>query len=478
MVQFGRPPYYNRSMTVVLSEKSLSELRRSLRGAAVLPGDKEYDAGRRVWNGMIDRRPSVIVYCSDAGDVIASMNFARSRGLPAAVRSGGHNVAGNAVCDDGIVIDLSRMKRIDVDASSCTARAEAGLTWGEFDRATQAWGLATTGGIVSRTGIAGLTLGGGIGWLMRKFGVTCDNLLSARLVTADGRLLTASVDENRDLFWGLRGGGGNFGIVTEFEYRLHPIGPVLAGTIYYPAARAQEILRFYRDYIAEAPDELTTMFVSIASVQLPSPPGLPAGIPAAAVHVCYAGPAGDGEKAVQPLREAVPPLADTIRIMPYVELQTMLDSGAPPGQLNYWKSAYLAELSDESIEALTAYARAMSSPLSQVHLQHMGGQVQRTGEDETAFSHRGALFALNIVSKWLDPRETETHITWTRDFEAAIRPYSTGGVYVNFLGEEGEDRVRAAYGKTAYEKLVALKNRYDPDNFFRLNQNIRPGGGR
>lgn len=442
-----------------------------------MPGDEGYNMGRRVWNGSIDRYPAMITYCGDADDVIKSVDFAHTHGLLTAVRSGGHNVAGNAVCDDGIVIDLSRMKRIEVDAASRTARTQAGLTWGEFDRATQAFGLATTGGIVSRTGIAGLTLGGGIGWLMRKFGVTCDNLLSARLVTADERLLVASAQENQDLFWGLRGGGGNFGIVTDFEYRLHQVGPVLAGTIYYPASRIREVLRFYRDYISAIPDELTTMFVYIASLQTPLS-GLPAGVPAAAIHVCYAGSAEAGENILRPLREIVLPLEDTIRIMPYVELQTMLDSGAPPYQHNFWKSSYLAEFSDESIDVLTAHAHAMTSPLSQVHLQHLQGQVRRTGEDETAFSHRDALCALNIVTKWLDPRESERYIRWTRDFEAAMRPYSTGGVYVNFLGEEGEDRVRAAYGSDKYEKLLRLKNKYDPANFFRLNQNIKPVGNR
>jgi FAD/FMN-containing dehydrogenase len=465
-------------MAVVLPKKSVSELKGSLHGAVVLPGDKDYDTGRRVWNGMIDRHPSLIAYCVDSGDVITSVNFARDHGLLTAVRSGGHNVAGNAVCDDGIVIDLSKMKRVVVDAASRTARAQAGLIWGELDRATQAFGLATTGGIVSRTGIAGLTLGGGIGWLMRKFGVTCDNLLAANIVTADGRLLAASAEENQDLFWGLRGGGGNFGIVTEFEYRLHQIGPMLAGTIYYPAARAQEILQFYRDYVAAIPDELTTMFVYMASSQISSLSKLPAGSPAAAIHVCYAGSAESGEKVLQPLREAVPPLEDTIRIMPYVELQAMLDSGAPPHQHNFWKSSYLADLSDESIGVLTDYAHTMTSPLTQFHLQHLQGQVRRVGEDEMAFSHRDALCALNIVTKWLDPREAERHIRWTREFEAAMRPYSTGGVYVNFLGEEGEDRVKAAYGSAKYEKLLKLKNKYDPTNFFRLNQNIRPAGNR
>jgi FAD/FMN-containing dehydrogenase len=447
---------------------------KSLRGELVLPGDPGYDAGRRVWNGMIDRHPAMIAWCADDGDVIKSVDFARSHGLLVAVRGGGHNVAGNAVCDNGIVIDLSRMKGVEVDATARIARARAGLTWGELDRATQAHGLATTGGIVSRTGIAGLTLGGGIGWLMRKFGVTCDNLLSVAMVTADGRLVKAGADENQDLFWGVRGGGGNFGVVTEFTYRLHEVGPVLAGSVYYPASMSREVLRFYRDYIAAIPDELTTMFAYMAAPPNPAVYKLLHGGPGVAIHVCYAGPLEAGEKVLTPLREFGPPLLDAIRTMSYIELQSMLDPGAPPYQLNYWKSSDLKNLSDEAIEVLADYSAAITSPLSQVHLQHLGGAVQRVGEDGMAFSHRDALCVLNIVTKWENSQESEKHITWTRDFEAAMRPYSTGGVYVNFLGEEGEDRVRAAYSPAKYARLVSLKNRYDPENFFRMNQNIKP----
>ncbi|HXY53090.1 MAG TPA: FAD-binding oxidoreductase [Nitrospirota bacterium] len=465
-------------MDAGFEKKVVTGFRESLHGELVIPGDKDYDVSRRVWNAMIDRYPSMIAYCVDIGDVIKSVNFARHHGLLAAVRCGGHNVAGNAVCDDGIVIDLSRMKQIEVNSASLIARAQVGLTWGEFDRATQTFGLATTGGIVSRTGIAGLTLGGGIGWLMRKFGVTCDNLISANIVTEDGRLLTASGHENQDLYWGVRGGGGNFGIATEFEYRLHQIGPVLAGTVYYPAVKIREILRFYRDYITAIPDELTSMFVYMASCSSPSLATIPVGSPAVAIHVCYIGPIAAGEKVLQPLREVGPPLEDTVRIMPYMELQTMLDSGAPPNQHNFWKSSYLKNLSDGAIDVLAAYCDAITSPLSQVHLQHLEGQVKRAGEDEMAFSHRDALCVLNIVTKWMNPRESGKHIQWTRDFESAMRPFSTGGVYVNFLGEEGEDRVKAAYGSAKYDRLVALKNKYDPTNFFRLNQNIKPTGER
>jgi FAD/FMN-containing dehydrogenase len=423
---------------------------------------------------MIDKHPAMIVYCADVADVMRAVDFARTHELVTAVRSGGHNVAGNSVCDKGIVIDLSRMKGSEVNARSRIARVQAGLTWGEFDRATQACGLATTGGIVSQTGIAGLTLGGGIGWLMRKFGVTCDNLLSVTMITAEGRLLIAGADENQDLFWGVRGGGGNFGIATEFEYRLHEVGPVLAGTVYYPAAKAREVLRFYRDFIAALPDELTTMFVYMAAPNTPSLAKVLGSGPAAAIQVCYAGPREAGEKVLKPLRDFGPPLLDAVRIMSYTELQTMLDPGAPPQLRNFWKSSYLKGLSDEAIETLASFCEGITSPLSQVHLQHMEGAVRRAGEDDMAFSHRDASCVLNIVTKWKDPRESEKHIQWTRDFEAAMRPYSTGGVYVNFLGEEGEDRVRAAYGPAKYARLAALKNKYDPANFFRLNQNIKP----
>jgi FAD/FMN-containing dehydrogenase len=461
-------------MAAVLPENIVGKFRASLHGALIMPGDNGYDPGRRVWNATVDKHPALIVYCADAGDVLRSVAFAQQQGLPVAVRSGGHNVAGNAVCDDGIVIDLSRMKRIEVDAAARVARAQAGMVWGEFDYATQAVGLATTGGIVSRTGIAGLTLGGGIGWLMRKYGATCDNLLSARIVTAEGRIVRASADENQDLFWGVRGGGGNFGIAIELGYRLHEVGPELGGTIYYPAERTRELLRFYRDYVQAIPDELTTMFVIMAIPNTPSLRNRLGNRPLAAVHLCYAGPADAGERIVQPLREFGPPLEDAVRIMPYPELQTMLDAGAPPGQMNYWKSSYLKPLSNEAIEVLANHAGTTTSPLTQVHLQHMEGMVGWVSEDAMAFSHRDAWCALNIVTKWEDPQDSEKHIQWTREFEIAMRPFSTGGVYVNFLGEEGEDRIRAAYGTAKYDRLVALKNKYDPKNFFRLNQNIKP----
>jgi hypothetical protein len=463
-------------MIKVFANNVIKKFRGSLHGKLIMPSDEGYNIGRRVWNGMIDKYPAMITYCSDTDDVIKSIDFAHDHGLLTAVRSGGHNVAGNAVCDGGIVIDLSTMKRIKVNATYQIARAQAGLTWGEFDSKTQAFGLATTGGIVSRTGIAGLTLGGGIGWLMRKFGVTCDNLLSAEIITAGGQLITASAVENQDLFWGLRGGGGNFGIVTEFEFRLHQVGSVLAGTIYYPAARTREILRFYRDYINVVPDELSTMFVYMAAPITPSINRRHRDRPLAAIHVCYVGPLEAGERVLKPLRDFGRSIKDTVKIMPYVKLQLMLDSGAPPGLQNFWKSSYLKSLSDEAIEVFASYSETITSPLSQVHLQHLEGAVRSVGETDMAFSHRDASCVLNIVSKWENPLESKKHMQWTRDFEVAMRPFSTGGVYVNFLGEEGEDRVKAAYGTAKYGRLVTLKNKYDATNFFRLNQNVKPTG--
>jgi len=458
---------------VIVPEEVLQGFAASVRGNVIRPGDEVYEAARRVWNGMINRFPAMILYCRDTTDVIKAVDFARTNKLLAAVRSGGHNVAGNAVCEGGLVIDLSLMKGIDIDAASRIARADAGLTWGEFDQATHVYGLATTGGLVSSTGIAGLTLGGGIGWLMRKFGLTCDNLLSVRIVTADGQHLIVSEKENADLFWGLRGGGGNFGIITSFTYRLHPAAQVLAGMIIYPADNAATLLRFYRDYISLIPEGLTTMFLFLTLLPAPELPERLFGMRAIAVYFCYTGDADEGLKAMQPLRETFSPVAGSVGVMPYPRFQSMFDLNAPPGLLNYWKSVYLDALSDPCIDTITEYAAGMTSPLTQVHIQHMQGAVSRVPEEAMAFSHRNAFCSLNIVSKWKDPDESDEHVAWTRAFAGALMPFSDG-VYVNFLGDEGEERVRAAYTPDKYAQLSALKKKYDPENFFRLNQNIRP----
>lgn len=457
-----------------MREEKTREFGKALRGEIILPEDDEYNKARSVWNGMIDKHPAMIVRCAGAADVITAVNFARKNGIPISVRGGGHNVAGNALCDGGMVIDLSRMKAIWVDPATGHARAEGGVSWGEFDHETQIYGLATTGGIVSTTGIAGFTLGGGIGWLMRKYGLACDNLISADVITAEGRFLKANEEQNQDLFWGVRGGGGNFGIVTSFKYHLHPVGPVMAGRIIYAFEKARDVLKFYRNYIADAPNELSTMVAFMTAASTPSLPASLHGRPAVSVIVCYTGPPKSGEKILRPLRKAFVPEIDSIRVMPYTELQSMFDGEAPWGLKNYWKSEYLAEISDGVIEPIIEYASRISSPLSQIHIQHLQGAVGRVGEAETAFSHRNSAFVMNIVSKWHNDIESEKHIQWTRELAAVMTPFATGGVYVNFLGDEGDDRVRAAYGPEKYRRLSEVKKKYDPENFFRLNQNIRP----
>lgn len=443
-------------------------------GEVIRPGDASYEAARRVWNGMIDKRPDLIVRCTGVSDVKAAVAFAREHELLTAVRGGGHNVAGNAVCDGGMVIDLSPMKGIHVDPVARTARAQPGVTWGEFDRETQVFALATTGGLVSTTGIAGLTLGGGIGWLARKHGTSCDNLLSADVVTADGRVLTASATENADLFWGLRGGGGNFGVITSFEYRLHPVGPtVLAGPVFHAGDDIPEVLRFFREYVATAPDELT---VVASFMKAPPAPFLPPEVHGrliVALAACFAGGIEAGERVLQPLRAFGRPLADLIQPMPYTSLQSLQDDGYPAGLHNYWKSSYVDELSDEAIDTVLEYGRKMTSPRSGFYFEHLAGAIASPREP-TAFGHRDATFDLAILSLWDDPTESEGHITWAREFWDAMQPHATHGVYVNNLGNEGEERVRAAYAPATYERLVQLKETYDPDNFWRLNQNITP----
>lgn len=453
----------------------VQKFKASLRGELLRPSEDGYDVARKIWNGMIDRHPALIVRCASVSDVISAVNFARTNNLLVAVRGGGHNAAGHAVCDDGVMIDLSRMKGFRIDpVRRTTARAEPGLTWGEFDHEAQAFGLAVTGGIQSTTGIAGFTLGGGFGYLARKYGLTCDNLLSADVVTADGKLLTASPFENADLFWGIRGGGGNFGIVTSFEFRLYPVGPVLGGRLLYSLAKANEVLRFYRDWVSYEPNE---SFSIAAFLTAPTAPNLPKrihGTPVLAIIVCYAGPIEQGERLLEPLRKFGPPEADLIGLVPYTTLQTMLDAANPPGFQNYWKAEYIKGMSDKTIETLIAFAAQKASPMSKILFSHLGGAISGVGEDETAYAYRSAPFLLNINAMWSDPTEKDKHIGWARDFWTAMHPGSAGGAYVNFLSEEGEDRVKAAYSPRTYERLVALKNKYDPTNFFRLNQNIKP----
>ncbi len=449
-------------LTKPFDEADIQGFAADLRGDLIRPEDDRYGAARAVFNAMVDRRPALIVRCASVADVMRGVEFARSHDLPLSIHGGGHSVAGKAVCDGGLMLDLSSMKGIRVDPVRRTAEAQGGLTLGEFDHETQAFGLATTLGVVSVTGIAGLTLGGGLGWLNGLHGLACDNLISAEVVTADGRLLRATEEENEDLFWGIRGGGGNFGVVTSFGYRLHPVSTVLAGGLSYPLAKAHEVLRFYHEFASGCPDELSTT----ASLGV-TPDGV------IGVSVCYCGPLEEGERVLRPLREFGSPLADNIEPMAYTTLQNSPDAGFPPGRRHYWKSSYLKELGEEAIEIMAEYVSEMPSPATGVGLQQMHGVASRVDPTATAFPHRDEHYDFLILSQWADPAESERNVEWTRSLFEAMEPFFGEGVYVNNLGDEGEDRVRAAYGAN-YERLLDLKGKYDPTNLFRLNQNIPP----
>ena len=457
-----------------LDEAGLSALEASFRGELVRPDDAGYDAHRKVWNGSIDRRPALIARCAGVADVRAAVGFAKDSGLPVAVRGGGHSFPGLSVCDGGIVIDLGSMKGIRIDPEKRTARVQAGVLWGELDHETQAFGLATTGGIVSHTGVAGLTLGGGIGWLQRKLGLTVDNLLAADVVTAEGDLVRASDDENADLFWGLRGGGGNFGVVTEFEFRLHPVGPtVLAGPIFWLMEDSPELLRFYREWIADAPDELMTIVIHRKAPPLPFIPAELHGRLVVGVACCYAGEIDEGERVVRPLREFGTPALDLCVPKPYVEHQGMFDASYPHGWWYYIRACDVAELTDEVIDITVEHSERIKSPLTSFPIWQQGGAIARVGENETAFNGRGAGHTFNVAGATTGPEGFDEEREWSRTFWSALEPYHTS-VYVNFLMEEGEERIRDAYGAAKYDRLKALKRRYDPDNLFRLNQNIPP----
>lgn len=443
------------------------KFRTHLRGQLLRPGDAGYDAARRVWNVMIDKRPALIVRCAGTGDVVNSVKLAREHGLEVAVRGGGHNVAGNCVCEGGLMIDLSLMKAVQVDPAGRTVRAQPGLKLGEIDRETQAFGLATTLGIASDTGIAGLTLGGGYGWLGGKYGLACDNLISVDVVTAEGQLATASANENEDLFWGLRGGGGNFGVVTSFEYRLHAVGSIVGGLVFYPLSKGKQALRFFHEFSSTCPDEVST-----APLLLPAPDGNPA----VAIAACYCGPPDQGEKILKPLRTFDSPLADLLQPVSYVQMQSLIDEAWRPGRFYYWKSSLIRELSQEAVEILVEYARAMPTSMgSLIYLQQLHGAASRVGATETAFPHRHDHYNCGAMAGWDDPTESEKNVRWARQCWQAMQPFYERSAYVNDLGEEGEQRVREAYGPN-YDRLVALKNKYDPTNFFRLNQNIKPSG--
>jgi hypothetical protein len=455
------------SRQVAIDDTKVQGFKANLRGQLLAPVDEGYDAARSVWNALIDRRPALIARCADAKDVVASVQFARANDLVVAIRAGGHGVAGNAVCDGGLMIDLSPMQGLEVDPDRRIGRVEGGVVWGSLDRESQKHGLATTGGIVGSTGVAGLTLGGGFGYLMRSHGLACDNLLAAEVVTADGQQIRASADENAELFWGLRGGGGNFGIVTSFEFRLHPVGPtVLAGVVFYPIERAKEVARVYREFNTTAPDE------SIAHLNFGT---TPEGQPVVGFIICYNGPIAEGERVIKTLREIGTPLADMVGPIPYTEMQARVEPFFPTGRLNYWKSSFIQEFSDEAIDTAIAYFATVPSPFSSAVFEQLGGAVSRVGPNETAFGDRSAPYSLIIPSQWENRADTDRNIKWTRDFWDAMQPFAKDAAYINYLDQGDEARVKAAYTASTYDRLVALKNTYDPTNFFHLNTNIAPG---
>jgi FAD/FMN-containing dehydrogenase len=444
-------------------------------GELLAPGDGGYDEARAVFNGMIDRRPVMIAVCASTDDVVAAVNFAREQGLPLSIYGGGHGVTGAAVVDNGLVVDMRGMKGIEVDPAGRTARAEAGLNWGEFDAATQEHGLAVTGGRVPDTGIAGLALGSGSGWLERKLGFTCDNLIAAELVTADGRVVKASADENPELFWGLRGGGGNFGIVTTFTLRLHPIGPILlGGLLAWPAPMAGEVVRFWRDFMLSAPDEVGSALAFITAPPADFVPEPVRGHPILGCVLSYAGDVEEGEQVLRPLREFGPPPLDLLQPMPYTAVQDLITEGNPRGLRNYWSADFLAGLPDEAVDVLVEHATNPVSPFSQMLVLAGGGAIARVPEDETAFGERSAPFNTHYLSMWEDEADDEKNIAYVRAIAAAMKPWTTGRAYLNFIGDEGLHRVETSFGEKKYARLQALKAEWDPDNLFRHNQNIKP----
>ena len=458
----------------MIDRHRVEPLRAALAGEVILPADAGYEEGRKIFNAMHDKRPAVIARCRSTADVVAAVDFARKYGLLVAVRSGGHSVAGLSICADGILIDLSGLKTIEVDAAARTARAGGGVLWGEFDAATQQHGLHTPGGRVTTTGVGGFTTGGGYGWTSSKYGLTCDNLLSAEVVLADGRVVRASEHENADLFWGIRGGGGNFGIVTEFEYRLHPLGPiVLAGLALWPIERAPEVVRAWRDYVDAAPDELSTACVVMTAPPEPFVPESMQGRVALGMVGMYVGDPDAGAKVMQPLKD-LRPAVDLIQPMPYTAFQAMIDPMAPKGFRSYWRGEYLQSLSDEAIDTFVQHAPALTAagaPLTQGVIFRIGQGVTAVPDESTAFSHRDAQYLFHPIAMWQAQADDEGLIAATRTFCEAMRPFSTGAEYLNFTPE---DRVHDAYGAGKYQRLVVIKDRYDPGNLFRLNANIAP----
>jgi FAD/FMN-containing dehydrogenase len=455
---------------MTLEAHPIDALRPQLAGSVLVPSDAAYDDARRLHNGLIDRRPALVVRCHGTADVQAAVRFGRERGLEIAVRGGGHNVAGNAVCDGGLMIDLSPMRGVHVDPRTRRARAQGGANWGDYNRETQLHGLASTGGVVSSTGVGGLTLGGGLGWLMGKHGMAVDNLRAVELVTATGEIVQASAKEHPDLFWALRGGGGNFGVATWLEYELHPVGPtVIAGLVAHPFAAARDVLRFYRDFTASLPDELT-VFAGV----LHAPDG--SGAKLAAIIVCHAGSLEAGAAAVAPIKRFGSPVMDVIGPMPYTAVNMMVDGGFPRGALNYWKSNFLLTLGDAAIDTMIEHFAGAPSPMSALLLEHFHGAATRVRPTETAFPHRAEGYNFLAVGEWMEASATTANVAWTREAYSAMASHFAAGRYVNYLNAEEMDQasaVEAAFGPN-WKRLREVKRRYDPDNVFHLNQNIKP----
>ncbi|MGW0546250.1 FAD-binding oxidoreductase [Streptomyces altiplanensis] len=456
-----------------MGKYATDQLRERVRGTVVTPEDEGYDEARRVNNAMIDRRPAAVVRCANAGDVMAAVGFARENGLDLAVRGGGHSVPGFGTCDGGVVADLSRMRGVRVDPVRRTARAEGGATWGDFNAAAHAFGLATTGGIISTTGVGGLTLGGGIGHLARGLGLSCDNLLSADVVTADGRLLVVSEKEHDDLFWALRGGGGNFGAVTSFEFRLAPVGDIYGGPILYELEDAATVLRGFRELIAEAPEELGVFPAFQIAPPLPFIPENRHGDTFILLVTCWAGPLDQGQRALQPFHDLAPVVAEHVGPMPYPALNSAFDALVPPGLQHYWKANFVTELSDAAIEAHLEYGPRVPAVNSTVHIYPVNGACHRVAPHETAFAYRDASFATVIAGMWPDPADNEANTAWVRDYYRATAPHSEEGGYINFMAGDDQGRIRANY-RGNYDRLVEVKKAYDPENLFHLNQNITP----
>jgi FAD/FMN-containing dehydrogenase len=460
-------------MTSFDTDLLVASFRDGFAGTVVTPTDASYDGDRAVWNGTVDARPALIAQCHSTDDIVAAVNLVRNAGCTFAVRAGGHSVAGLSTCDGGVVIDLSHMRGVTVDADLRAATVEPGATWADFDSATAAHGMASTGGLISSTGVAGLTLGGGIGWLQRKYGLACDNLVAADVVTADGAVIRVSEADHAGLLWGLRGGGGNFGVVATFEFALHPVSTVLGGLMLFPLDSGKQVLQAFREWAANAPDEATMLAAIMTAPPEPFVPPDLVGRKAVAIVGCWCGDLDAGQAAIEPLRQ-LGPAVDLFGPMPYPALQGMLDAGSPQGLRNYFRGGFASDLDDELIDVALEHGARMPSPMSAIHLHQMGGAVGRVAADATAFSGRDAGYTYNVVSTWVDPGEDATHIAANRELSAARAPLSKDGSYVNFLPDAGGGEARAAYGDELYLRLARLKREYDSANLFNRNQNVRP----